>query len=105
MHINILCPDKDIVEARKKAKEIPYFSNHQSLTIPLSKEGELPITHWFCTFDVSSELCEEIKAAADLSTVELGSPREFLNKYNLKMIKLNKILEAKEKGELPGVTP
>jgi hypothetical protein len=58
MQINILCPDKDIVEARQKAKEIPIFSTHHSLTIPVSETGDLPITHWFCTFNVAEEVCE-----------------------------------------------
>ncbi|MEI8270348.1 MAG: hypothetical protein WCG45_03180 [bacterium] len=105
MYINVLCPDKDIIEAREKAKDIAYFSNHTSLTIPVSEEGNLPVTHWYCTFDVSQELYEEIKAAAYLSIVEIGSPKEFLNKHNLRIIKMDKVLEAKEKGELTGVTP
>ena len=100
MYICILCPHKDIKEAREKAKNIPYFADHTSLTIPVSEEGELPITHWFCTFDASPELSKQIQDAAFLCTVELENPKTFLRKHNLRMIKLDKVLEAKNKGEL-----
>jgi hypothetical protein len=36
--------------------------------------------------------------------VEISSPRDFLDKRNLKIIKIKKVLEAKEKGELTGVS-
>lgn len=58
------------------------------LKIPVSSTGQNPATHWFCSMAGEESKMMEIYNKKNLSIMELDiSPREFLNKWNLKIIK------------------
>jgi hypothetical protein len=102
MRICILCEDKNIVEARENCKNIfpaervevslPNFLVKDKLpkthlSIPVSETGKLPATHWFCFMSTNEEAYNRIINNKLYSTIEEGSPKEFLEKWNLKVIK------------------
>ena len=59
----------------------------QHLSIPVSETGELPATHWFCFMNVSDEGYAKLLSVQEHSIIEEGSPKEFLAKWNLQIIK------------------
>lgn len=82
MRINILT-ENDKVEKVREA-----WVNKNVMKIPCSATGEEPVTHWFCTMAGSEELMMSIYNKKNLSIMELEiGPKEFLNKWNLKIIK------------------
>jgi len=82
MRINILT-ENDKVEQVREA-----WVNKNVMKIPCSATGEEPTTHWFCTMAGSEELMMSIYNKKNLSIMELEiGPKEFLNKWNLKIIK------------------
>lgn len=85
--LNILCENAKIVEARAKAREI---MNSDVLTIPLSNNGKAPATHWFCSLSVNEEGYQKIMGIQEHSTIEEGSPKDFLKKWALRTIKEEK---------------
>lgn len=84
MRICISCEDVNVESVRNAALTITKFDG---LKIPLSETGEEPATHWFCYLNVTPEGYEKILARQDKSIIEESSPKEFLNKWNLKIIK------------------
>jgi hypothetical protein len=99
MYICILSTVENVEAVREKAKTLPNFAKHIAVTIPVSSDGELPPTHYFCTFNTTQETCDQIMALQKLSVIETGKPKEFLSSRNLKIIRTEKFLEAREKGE------
>lgn len=104
MRICILCNDSNIELARENSKVIfspieekkdlhPMIKKIKEsitpdyLSIPLSESGEKPITHWFCFMNVDDEGYQRILDNSKYSTIEESSPKEFLEKWNLKIIK------------------
>lgn len=85
--LNILCEDSKISDARNNAKAV---AGEEVLTVPLSKSGKLPATHWFCSLNVTDEGYEKIVGAQQHSIIEEGSPKDFLKKWNLHVIKEQK---------------
>jgi hypothetical protein len=82
MRLNIITEDSVVNQVRES------FGNKDILKIPLSPTGENPATHWFCTMAGSEEKMNSIYAKKNLSIMELGTgPKEFLQKWNLKIIK------------------
>lgn len=81
MRICILCEESKVQEARTKMK------NDNILKIELSPTGEKPATHYFCTMAVTEEKATQLMAKKEFTTMEIAEPQEFLEKYNLKMIK------------------
>ena len=81
MRINILCEDDKVEQAREK------FNSKNILKIPLSETGNKPATHWFCCMAVTEEKANELMAKKDLTEMEISKPKEFLEKWNLKIIK------------------
>lgn len=81
MRICILCEEEKVSQAREKMK------NDRILTIPCSPTGELPATHRFCCLVVTEHKANEMLATAEITTMEISGPKEFLNKCNLKIIK------------------
>ena len=71
------------------AEKVQIHRNTYTFTqIPCSQTGEEPATHWFCTMAGSEEKMMSIYAKKNLSIMELEvGPKEFLNKWNLKIIK------------------
>jgi hypothetical protein len=108
MRICILCEDSKVQLARQNSKSIlaeraepkqvtpalaaikqklglPAVSEH--LGIPLSETGELPATHWFCFMNVTEAGYAKVKSVQEHSIIEESSPKEFLTKNGLKIIK------------------
>lgn len=83
MRICILCEESKVLQVREKMK------NDNILVIGLSPTGELPATHKFCSMAVTEERAKELINSAELTIIEAMEPKEFLEKYNLKMIPRN----------------
>lgn len=81
MRICILCEDSKLAEVREKMK------NKNLLNIGLSESGVLPATHWFCCLAVTQDKADKMIAMANLTTIEISEPKEFLEKWNLQIIK------------------
>lgn len=81
MRICILCEDSKVEELRIKMK------NKYLLNIGLSVNGTLPATHWFCCMAVTQDKADKMLAMADLTIIEISEPKEFLEKWNLQIIK------------------
>lgn len=81
MRINILCEESNLLQVREKMK------NENILKIKCSPTGELPVTHYFCTMVVNQEKADHLMAMQELTTIELSGPKEFLEKWDLKIIK------------------
>lgn len=106
MRICILCEDKNVNDAREKASVILLNENRildskfeflkklnvqkvstQYLSIPVSPTGESPATHWFCFLSTEQSGYQKLKDAQSLTIIEESSPKDFLEKWNLKIIK------------------
>jgi len=85
MYICILATNENAEAAREKAKQIEIFQCHNALKIPVSETGELPATHWFCTFRPEEDLKEKIMELQELTEIEMGKPKKFLESRNLKL--------------------
>jgi len=100
--ICILCPDADVVAARENSRVIfnkdpkdlvipPFFNKDKVisdyLSIPVSETGQLPATHWFCFLNTIDEMYQKVVDNSKYSTIELSGPKEFLEKWNLQIIK------------------
>jgi hypothetical protein len=88
MWLCILAKNENIEESRELAKAA--FPGHDSLKIPVSENGEFPETHWFCAFVASDEMKEKILSIQKFSEIELSNPIHFLEKRNLKRIKVER---------------
>lgn len=106
MRIYILCEDSKIELARENSNKVfPIQENKEihpklaqikenlglnsqtlHLRIPVSATGNLPVTHWFCFLNASEETYAKIMEIREYSTVEESGPKEFLEKWNLKII-------------------
>ena len=109
MRICVLCEDSKVELARENSKKIlkpssversnpmpiistikrnlnlPQESGH--LRIPVSETGNLPATHWFCFLNVTEAGYAKLKSVQEHSVIEESGPKEFLEKWNLKIIK------------------
>lgn len=82
MRINILTEDAKVAQIREEMGE------ENVLKIPVSPNGELPATHWFCTMAGEESKINAIYEKRKLSVMELNiGPKEFLDKWNLKIIR------------------
>ncbi len=81
MRICILCEESKVIQVREKMKK------DNILQIQCSPTGELPATHYFCTMAVTEEKANSLLAKRELTTMEISEPKEFLEKWNLKIIK------------------
>jgi hypothetical protein len=81
MKVCILCEEAKVEEARAKMK------NDKILTISCSADGVLPATHRFCCIATDERGAQELLNKAEITTMEISSPKEFLKKWNLKIIK------------------
>lgn len=81
MRVCILCEESRVEEARKKMKR------DNILTIPCSESGELPVTHRFCCIATDERGSQELLDKAEITNMEISGPKEFLKKWNLKIIK------------------
>jgi hypothetical protein len=74
-------------QAREKMK------NKSILTIPCSESGELPATHRFCCIATDQKGVDDLLNKAEITTMEISGPKEFLTKWNLKIIILILIIQ------------
>jgi len=81
MRVCILCEEEKVSQVRKEE------NNENLLTIPCSTTGELPATHRFCCLAMPEDRAIEMVKRAKLTTMEISRPKEFLEKWNLKIIK------------------
>lgn len=84
MKVTIIIEDQYVEEAREKAKTL--FKDVPTLKIPLSPNGEQPITHWMCSLDMTKEGCDKIKSMQKYSVIKNCSPKVLLKEMNLKLI-------------------
>ena len=84
MHICILSEDSKIFDVKETAKSL--FSS-DILKIPVSKTGNLPSTHWFCFMTCDEEFYNKLKGLQEHTIIEVSNPKEFLTKWNLKIIR------------------
>jgi hypothetical protein len=81
MRVCILCEDSIVAEVREKMKR------DSILTIGCSQTGEEPATHRFCCIATDEKGANKLLESSQLTTMEISGPKEFLNKWNLKIIK------------------
>jgi hypothetical protein len=81
MRVCILCEESKVEQAREKANK------KNILTIACSATGELPVTHRFCCIATDEKGAQELLDKAEITTVEISGPKDFLEKWNLKIIK------------------
>jgi hypothetical protein len=81
MRVCILCEESKVTQAREKMKR------DNILSIPCSETGELPATHRFCCIATDERGAQELLSKAEITTMEVLGPKEFLTKWNLKIIK------------------
>jgi carboxypeptidase C (cathepsin A) len=90
MRMCILASDEHVETIRQTAKNNGLV-DMSLLTIPVSKTGELPATHWFCNFKVSETMRDKLLAMKNLSEMEeTDNWQEFLNSRELKTCKKGK---------------
>jgi len=82
--ICILSTNENVLEAREIAKAITEF---EVLNTPASESGKLPATHWFCFMSTTEEGYAQILELQKNSVMEESSPKSFLQKWKLKIIK------------------
>jgi hypothetical protein len=104
MKLCILCEDSKVELARENSKGVLVTTNKPvilhpglqtyketlpkgHLSIPVSETGELPASHWFCFLNVDKVGYDKLLSVQEHSVIEEGSPKEFLSKWNLKIIK------------------
>jgi hypothetical protein len=81
MRVCILCEESKVDQAREKMK------NKNILTIPCSESGQLPATHRFCCIATDEKGVNDLLNKAEITIMEISGPKEFLTKWNLKIIK------------------
>jgi hypothetical protein len=81
MRICILCEDSRVEEVREKT------GRKNILQVSCSESGQLPSTHKFCCIATDEKGAQELLSKAEITTMEISGPKEFLTKWNLKIIK------------------
>jgi hypothetical protein len=81
MRVCVLCEESKVDQAREKMK------NKNILTIPCSESGQLPATHRFCCIATDQKGVDDLLSKAEITIMEISGPKEFLTKWNLKIIK------------------
>lgn len=81
MRVNILVKSEDLETVRQN-------ENNKSLfVIKVSPTGEEPATHHFCTIPGDEKIIQKYLDKQNLTIMEEGQPKEFLNKWGLKVIR------------------
>ena len=81
MRVCILCEDSRVEEVREKT------GKKNILQVSCSEAGQLPSTHKFCCIATDEKGAQELLSKAEITTMEISGPKEFLTKWNLKIIK------------------
>jgi len=77
----ILCEVDKLEQVRSKMKSVGILHN------PLSSTGELPATHMYCVLHLNEDRIEKYLAIQEHTIMEVSELEEFLQKWNLKIIK------------------
>jgi len=83
MKLCILCDNSKVEEVRETGKKI--FGNN--MRVGVSANGKDPATHWFCFLTVSQEGYDKLLELKNYTTIEESGPKEFLERWNLKVIR------------------
>lgn len=81
MRVCILCEESKVSQVREKMKR------DKILKIGCSQTGEEPATHRFCCISTDEKGANDLLRQAEITTMEISNPKEFLAKWNLKIIK------------------
>jgi hypothetical protein len=109
MRICILCEDSKVDLARENGKSLSDNTTENKSTlhpklvqiketlkisegsahlrIPLSESGNLPATYWFCFMNTTEDGYSKLLTVQEHSIIEENNPKEFLEKWNLKIIR------------------
>ena len=80
----ILCPVENIDDVRKTASSIFKYT---TLTIEVSSNGEDPATYYYCYLQTSESGFNQLLSLQKYTIIEeVTSPKDFLSKWNLKII-------------------
>lgn len=81
MRVCILCEESKVEKVREKV------NRDNILRILCSETGQPPATHRFCFIATDERGARELLSQSEITTMEISGPKEFLNKWNLKIIK------------------
>lgn len=87
VNICILCEESKVQQVKDK------LGKDNILKIEVSETGQKPATHYFCAMMISEEKAQrlfdkqELLDTQELTIMELSKAKDFLEKWNLKMIK------------------
>lgn len=81
MRVCILCEEEKVSEVKKQQNK------EGILNILCSSTGDLPATHRFCCLAMDENRAKKMLESAKITTMEISGPKEFLEKWNLKIIK------------------
>lgn len=81
MNLCILCEVSkiDLVRKKMRIKDI--------LLVKLSENGKDPATHYFCSLSSEPRRIESLMNQKEYTIMEISETKEFLQKWNLKIIK------------------
>lgn len=85
MNLCILAPNEFVEEVRDVASKNLDIRG-KILSIPVSENGTLPATHWFCSFNVSEKMRDKLLSLQNRTIMEISDPKLFLKRNNLKII-------------------
>lgn len=81
VNICILCEESKVQQVKDK------LGKDNILKIEVSETGQKPATHYFCTMVVSEEKAQRLLSKQELTIMELSKAKDFLEKWNLKIIR------------------
>lgn len=81
VNICILCEESKVQQVKDK------LDKDNILKIEVSETGQKPATHYFCTMIVSEEKAQRLLSKQELTIMELSNAKDFLEKWNLKIIR------------------
>jgi transcriptional/translational regulatory protein YebC/TACO1 len=81
VNICILCEESKVQQVKDK------LGKDNILKIEVSETGQTPATHYFCTMIVSEEKAQRLLNKQELTIMELTRSKDFLEKWNLKIIR------------------
>jgi hypothetical protein len=83
VNICILCEESKVQQVKDK------LGKDNILKIEVSENGQKPATHYFCSMMVSEEKAQRLFGLdkQELTIMELTRAKDFLEKWNLKIIR------------------
>lgn len=81
VNICILCEESKVQQVKDK------LGKDNILKIEVSETGQKPATHYFCTMMLSEEKAQRLFSKQELTIIEFSKAKDFLEKWNLKIIR------------------